>query len=297
MKILICSDGHAQAENAVRFISGTAAACGADVTLLGIIEHPSDEPTLLEALRRAAALLRDKHVTVEMITHTGSPLEEIQKLTRAQHYDFVVIGAERKGGGQFAMSSKAYHIIKEIEPPVLAVMGERADLKRILICSGGKSYIDNAVKLTSEIACKSQLSVTILHVLPDIAPIYQTLIEREETLDKVLASATSLGRNLRSEKTALESAGVTAEIKLRYGLVVEEILAEATSGGYDMIVTGSAPAHAPIRTYILGDVTQELINRADCAVFVVRGGPIERKGFLIRLVQFFTGSGGEKNDK
>src|SRR5438094_53101 len=156
MKILICSDGHAQAENAVRFISGTAAACSAEVTLLGIIEHPSDEATLLEALRRAASVLRDKHVTVEMITRTGDPLEQIQNRTREQHYDFVVIGAERKGGGPFAMSAKAYHIIKEIEPPVLVVIGARADLKRILICSGGKSYIDNAVKLTSEIACKSQ---------------------------------------------------------------------------------------------------------------------------------------------
>jgi nucleotide-binding universal stress UspA family protein len=244
----------------------------------------------VEALRRGASILRDKRVSVEVVVGSGQPIEEIQKRTREKHYDFVVIGAERKSGGQFAMSAKAYHIIKEIEPPVLVVSGKRSDLKRVLICSGGKSYIDNAVKLTSEIACKTNLSVTILHVLPEAAPLYADMIEREETVENLLKSNSTLGRNLRSEKAALEAAGISAKVKLRRGMVVDQILGEADEGNYDMIVAGSAPAHAPVVTYILGNVTSEIVNNANCAVFVIRGGSVERKSFFRRVARLFSGS-------
>src|ERR1043166_2133546 len=272
MKILVCSDGHPQAENAIRFISGTAATCAAQVTLLGIIEHPSDEASLQDALRRGAGMLRDKHIEVETITRSGHPIEEIQKRTQEEHYDFVVIGAARKSGGPFAMSAKAYQIIKEIEPPVLVMIGEQTDLRRALICSGGSRYIDSAVKLTGEIACKSNLEVTVLHVLPEAAPLYENLIEREENVERLLQSNSSLGRNLRSEKSALEAAAVKATIKLRHGLVVEEILSEIEEGNYDMVVTGSALASARIRTYVMGDVTSEIVNPGECARLGLRGG-------------------------
>jgi hypothetical protein len=41
MKILICSDGSSQAENAVGFGGLIAAACGAETTILGITEKPA----------------------------------------------------------------------------------------------------------------------------------------------------------------------------------------------------------------------------------------------------------------
>jgi len=300
MKILICSDGMPRAENAIRFIAATAAACRAEITLLGIIEHPSDEISLVDALRRGAGILRDKHVPVETITRSGHPIEQIQKRTAEEQYDLVVIGAERKGGGPFAMSAKAYHLIKEIEPPVLVMIGRRAELKRVLICSGGHNYIDRAVKLAGEIACKSPMRVTILHVMPEPPAVYAELLERDQDTRRVLASNTALGRNLRAEKDLLEAMNVHAEMKLRHGLVVDEILAELREGDYDMVVTGSAPAGGALRTYIMGNVTSEIVNRADCAVLVVRGGgPAQegsgQKGFFGRLLRVFSGSDENEN--
>lgn len=295
MKMLICSNGMPQAENAIRFIASTAAACGAEVTLLGIIEHPSDETALLDALRRGAGILRDRHVPVETITRSGHAIEEIQKRTTEERYDIVIIGAERKSGGPFAMSAKAYHLIKEIEPPVLVMIGRRAEPKRVLICSGGRSYIDRAVHLAGELACKTPMQVTILHVMAEAPAVYAELLERERDTERILASNTTLGRNLRAEKSALEAVGVQAAVKLRHGLVVDEILAELREGDYDMVVTGSAPAGGPLRTYIMGNVTSEIVNRADCAVLVVRGGGpeeagSERAGLLGRLLRVLSGA-------
>lgn len=288
MKILICSDGHAPAEKAIRFVSGLAVACSAEVTILGIVEHPADETALQEALRRQAGILRDQKVTVELVTRIGAPLAEIQKRATETPVDLVVIGAERKSGGPLAMSAKAYHVIKGIEPPVLVVVGNRPALRRILICSGGQTYIDNAVKLTGEIAGRAQLAVTILHVLPAPPFMYADLVAREEDVTRLLNSTSPLGRNLRREKEALAAVGLTAEIKLRHGLVVDELLNEIRQGDYDLVVTGSVLARGPVRSYILGDVTAQIVNRAATPVLVVRGGARPARGLLGRLAQFLA---------
>ena len=105
MKILVSSDGHAQAEQAIRFVANTALASSAEVTVLGIFEHSGDAMTMTESLRKQTNILRDKNVQVELITRAGNPTEEIQKQTVKEAFDVVVIGAERKSGGPFAMSA------------------------------------------------------------------------------------------------------------------------------------------------------------------------------------------------
>src|SRR2546426_12514182 len=111
MKILICSDGSSQAENAIRFASLIAGPCGAKVTVLGIVEHSDDEAALDDALRHSTQALHDKKVETEIVTKHGHPIDEIQKRTRETDYDLVVIGAVRKGwSGPFCMPAKAYAI-------------------------------------------------------------------------------------------------------------------------------------------------------------------------------------------
>src|SRR5262249_41349073 len=78
-----------------------------------------------------------------------------------------------------------------------------------------------------------------------------------------------LGVNLRREKETLESLGLSAEVRLRRGSVLEEILAETRERNYDLVVTGSALSRT-LRTYVLGDISREIVNRSNCPVLVVR---------------------------
>src|SRR6266850_7373549 len=138
MKLLICTDGSAQAENAVRFGGMIAEKSQAEVTILAITEKPGEEDAIFDSLRRAQQTLKERGVNAEVITKAGEPIDEIVKRTEETNYDMAVIGAVRKGTrGPFLMSVKAYKIIKTIAPPVLVVIGNRAALKRILVCSGG----------------------------------------------------------------------------------------------------------------------------------------------------------------
>ncbi len=270
MKILICSDGSEQAERAIKLGAAIAAGTRAEVTLLGIVEAPGTDALLLESLKRGQALLADRKIRAELTTKAGEPISEIVKRTRETQYDLVIIGAVRKSSrGSFWMSSKSYKIIKEIKPPVLSVAGNTGAVERILICSGGKPYIDAAVQLTGNIARGLGASVVVLHVMPEPPAIYAGLPRMNLSLDGLLRSRSELGLNLAQEKQMLESLGVPAEVRLRRGAVLEEIMREIHTGQYDLVVTGSAPSRL-FRTYILGDVSREIVNRTDCAVLVVR---------------------------
>lgn len=270
MRILICSDGSEQADRAIRVGAAIAIGCQAEVTLLGILEGPGKPETILDSLQRGQALLLDKGIRAELVTKAGDPIAEIIQRTESTPYDLVVIGAVRKGPqGPFLMSAKAYKIIKEIVPPVLLVAGKVGAIQKILICSGGKKYIEGAVRFTAQIAKGLGASVVLLHVMPEPPAIYAHLRRMEETAARLLASPSELGVNLREEKQSIEAAGVPVEVRLRRGSVLNEILNELHEGNYDLVVTGSAP-NRTFRTYVMGDVTREVVNHTTCAVLVVR---------------------------
>jgi nucleotide-binding universal stress UspA family protein len=284
MKMLICSDGSEQAGKAIRLGALIAAACKAEVTLLGIVEAEGKSDAIMDALRRGQQLLEDKKIHAELIIKTGQPVEEIVKRTEEVHFDLVVIGATRKDTrGRFWMSSKTYKIIKSVSPPVLVVMEKTSALKRILICTGGKKYIENAIALTGEIARGMGATVTLLHVMPEPPAMYARLHRMEVNVSAILNSKSELGRNLLIQKGLLESLGVATEVRLRQGPVMEEIFREIHSGNYDLVVTGSSLNRASLRTYMLGNVTREIVNRTNCAVLVVRAG-IKSEGITQSLV-------------
>lgn len=270
MKILICSDGSPQAEQAVRLGALLAAGCHTEVTLLGISESPAESKPMLESLQRSQALLTEKKIAAELVNKSGNPIEEIVRRTRETAFGLVVIGAVRKQTrGTFWLSSKAYKIVKEIQPPVLLVAGKGSAIKRILICTGGKRYIDQGIRLSGELARGVGAAVTLLHVTPGAPGILARLPRMEEDTSWLLKSETELGINLRQGLEILQGLGLNAEVHLRHGDVLEEILREAEEGQHDIVVTGSALNHT-LRTYVLGDISREIVNRARRAVLIVR---------------------------
>jgi len=73
MKLLICTDGSAQAEKAVRFAGDIAVRLRAETTLLGITEKPGEEDAIFDSLRRAQQILKEPGVNAEVITKAGEP--------------------------------------------------------------------------------------------------------------------------------------------------------------------------------------------------------------------------------
>jgi nucleotide-binding universal stress UspA family protein len=273
MRILICSDGMPPADEATRVGGLLAAASHAETTLLGIAETPRDEEPLRQALETQSETLRAQGVTPQIVVRSGEAVQQIFAQATAAPTDFVVIGARHTGAtGLYWRSQKTYEVIKAIPPPVLVAIGEVRELKRFLVCTGGKQYIDAAVQLTGKLAAAVGASVTLLHVMAEPPAIYADLVSLEEDVDQLLSGGSELGRNLARQKKDLEALGVATAVRVRHGEVVEQVFAEARSGSHDLIVTGSSRARGPLRHYIMGDLTRSILNRAECPVLVARAG-------------------------
>jgi nucleotide-binding universal stress UspA family protein len=276
MKILICSDGRPAAENAIRLAGLLARPLQAKTTLLGIIEVSADEQALCAALDKQAESLRASNAAVELIVRGGEPIHEIVHQTSTAKYDLVVIGSRRtRSTGLYWRSEKTYEVIKAIAPPVLVAIGESKRLQRFLVCTGGKKFIEQAVQLTGTLAAAVGASVTLLHVMAEPPAIYADLMRLEEDVGQLLESKSELGTNLRRQKRDLENLGVRAEVRVRHGIVIDQVFAEAEDGNYDLIVTGSSQARGMLRHYIMGDLTRSILNHASCPVLVARAGKVE----------------------
>jgi nucleotide-binding universal stress UspA family protein len=271
MKILICSDGSARSKKAVSFASIIATATEAETTIFGITQNQRKEGDLKELLLEESRRLTEGGANVEIATKSGDPVTEIIQWISERPYDMVVIGAERRGAQEFFLpSAKAYSIAEAISPPVLVVPRKRDELKRILICSGGGRYIENAVKFTTSIARRLSAEITLLTVVPEPPAMHGTLYRRQEDVEAILNSGSALSRNLLTEKKIAEDGGVPATIRIAHGLVVDQILAETARGNYDLVVAGSWAIRDRWRTYAIGNITREIVNRTDRPVLVMR---------------------------
>jgi nucleotide-binding universal stress UspA family protein len=290
MKILICSDGMPAADNATLLGGLLAKACAAEMTLLGIVERADDEKPLREALEAQGQALRADGIQPQIAVKAGEPVAEILKQASTTPYDLVVIGSRRTGSsGLYWRTEKTYEVIKVIPAPVLVAMGAVKEVKRFLVCTGGKAYIDAAVALTAKVAAAVGGTITLLHVMAEPPALYADLVSLEEDLERLLESGSELGRNLVRQKKELEALGVPVEVRVRHGIVVDQILAEAHEGRHDIIVTGSSEARGALRHYIMGDVTRTIVNVADVPVLVARsvGGT---STFWSRLKHAFVGT-------
>jgi nucleotide-binding universal stress UspA family protein len=273
MKILICSDGTSSAETAIDLGGSFAAPLRAQTTLLGISETSQDEGPLREALEKQAQSLRARGISPGISVQSGEPVRQILDHTSKTSYDLVVIGARWTGAtGHYWRSQRTYEVIKSIQPPVLVAIGECKHLKRFLVCTGGKEFIEQAVEFTGQLAAAVKASVTLLHVMAEPPALYADLVRLEENVDQLLQSKSELGTNLRREKRELEHLGVSADVHLRHGIVIDQVFEEARAGDYDLIVTGTSQARGLLRHYIMGDLTRSILNRANCPVLVARAG-------------------------
>jgi nucleotide-binding universal stress UspA family protein len=286
MKILICSDGMPAADSATKLGALLAGPLQAETTLLGIAEKVKDEPSLREALEKQAEWLRAKNVSPQIAVGAGDPVRQIVDETAKAKYDLVIIGARRTGStGLHWRSEKTYEVIKSISPPVLVAMGEWAQLKRFLVCTGGKEFIEEAVQLTGKLAAAVGASVTLLHVMAEPPAIYADLVRLEEDVARLLESNSELGINLRTQKQDLEKLGVPTEVHVRHGIVVDQVFAEARETSFELIVTGSSHARGMVRHYIMGDLTRSILNHANCPVLVARPSAVTGPRSLWRVIR------------
>ncbi len=133
-RILVPVDFSASSDRACDYAAELAAALGAELTLLQVIERPpyvlprevddALQAAVEAALDRRAAALRPYVVRVRTMTADGRPADEIAKTAETELPDLLVLGTHgRRGVLRAALGSVAERVVRLSSVPVLTVPG------------------------------------------------------------------------------------------------------------------------------------------------------------------------------
>jgi nucleotide-binding universal stress UspA family protein len=112
--------------------------------------------------------------------------------------------------------------------------------------------------------------ITVLHVMSQISagpgvPDSQLSADVQE----LIADDSPEGRLLSQDLRLLDRHGIHPIAKVRHGLVVDEIIAEAHNGDYDLVVIGAHHEQGWQR-FLLDDLAHKILAQVDRPVLVVR---------------------------
>ncbi|MGD2249772.1 MAG: universal stress protein [Candidatus Methanofastidiosia archaeon] len=143
---------------------------------------------------------------------------------------------------------------------------------KILICIRKSECRYNALVVGGKIASATTAEVTILYVLPDPTDRFEEYFQADidengRSLRDRVEESRQLDQRLFDEaQEVLSQLHVKAEVKLRHGDPVKEVIKESTEGRYDIIVIGSR-ALSGIRAK-LESLSERIVGSAQIPVLV-----------------------------
>jgi nucleotide-binding universal stress UspA family protein len=185
-------------------------------------------------------------------------------------YDLVAIGAlGGKRSRRNFFDTVAMRIIERAQHSVLVIKGKRESIAKVLICASGTEHGHLSVWAGAAIACGASAQATVLHVVDALPSMYTGLEQMEETLSEMLESDTEVARELKWAAQVVKAECEISELKLRRGIVSDEMLRESEVGDFDLLVLGSSWYAGGRYRAVMGDVTRDIVHRARVPVLVV----------------------------
>lgn len=272
MHILVATGGSTNAQIALQQCLLIASMVAVEATILTVIEHEQEQPEAEILLAKANALLSTAVVSPINKIRLGSPDEEIVAEAASSAYDLLILGEQPHYSLLTRlMGPTAQKVIAQTERPVLLAKQDAHPLRRILVCDGGAQTPNLPDRVAAQLPqlLEAAEDVTVLHVMSQIgaAPGVPGQDLRAGAKELIKAE-TPEGEWLAQDLQILQEVEVVAKPKVRHGLVVDEILAEAHDGRYDLIVIGAHPNEGWQR-FLLENVAMQILLKAERPVLVI----------------------------
>ena len=276
-RILALADDSPAAAAAVQAATRIAAALAEQLSILAVSHSSSSEAgTSIEAALAAAyQSARERVSSVEAIRATGEVLDVAGRRLAESPSALVVMGARwRAGQGARRLSPSVWRVVQALEPPILVTPAGEFDPAKALFCTGGERFIEPGAQFAARILAALGSSVTVVHVLPDLPGMYGDRLRDEESQpEEFLASNSRSSRNVQRQIEIFRSAGVETRLALATGDVATRVVEQVRRGGHGLLIVGSSPERGALRTYMLGDLTRDIVGRAVRPFLVVRSKP------------------------
>jgi nucleotide-binding universal stress UspA family protein len=266
--------GSPHSEAALRFGAQIARRAGEPPTILTVIKRESDRPRARVILAQARETLAPLVQNVQTRIRVGHPAEEIIREAEEGRYDLVVVGERQHLGlyTRFLLGSTAIRVVEHAPCPVIIAKGKAGPIHRILLCDSGVQKPSVLSRFTAQLAglMEDEVKITVLHVMSQMSagPGVEGRPLRA-TAEELIREHAPEGELLEMDIQILARPRLHPSPKVRHGLVVDEILAEARSGDYDLLVIGAHRGEG-WRRILLDDLAHQIIEQADRPVLIVR---------------------------
>jgi nucleotide-binding universal stress UspA family protein len=289
MRVLVATDGSPDAAAAIEWLGRFPLPDSARVRVVTVVTLPSwpaEAPTAPEyydglfadAERIAEAgrgVLARRWPRAEAEVLRGETSEGILAAARTSAADLLVVGARGLGALTGALlGSVSAAVVRHAPCPVLVVKGRPRELGRVVVAVDGSPDSMAAARFLAALPLHRPLAVRLLAVA-EPSPVLMA-----PTTFLASPPSTVASRLLEERHTALEGvlARVAVDFEARVGGVecsvvvghpAAEILRAASEPEVDLVVVG-ARGLGFLGRFILGSVSERVLEQAACSVLVVR---------------------------
>jgi nucleotide-binding universal stress UspA family protein len=273
MRLLIATGGSPHSEAALRLGAQIARQAGITPTVLTVIKSESNRSRAAPILARACQVLGPEPPDLRTKVRLGQPAEEIVREAKEGNYDLIIVW-ERRDHDLVTrlLGSTAKRVIENAPCPVIIAKGKIGPIHRILLCDSGAESVSLLNRFTTRLPAlvEGEVEVTVLHVMSQMTAgpgIRGTQLRA--SAEELIKEHTPEGELLEQDLQILQKSNLRPQPKVRHGLVVDEILAEARSGDYDLVVIG---AHRGVgwERLLLDDLAYQIVEQMDRPVLIAR---------------------------
>ena len=222
-----------------------------------------------EALLAKAALeVRKENLASAYEVRRWSPVFEITGFLREHSIERLIVGTSSRGKlGKLLIGSVAEELIRSLEIPVCTVGPHCRPLpanrpRRIVVALSLRHHPEPALRFAVDLAAGSAAEFTVLHVTQQDAG--------DEGLE---AGARS---KIHELLRGIQPTQVEPHVRIRSGEPAEEIVAECTAPGTELLVLSASPASPPSTRFRNG-VVYRVIAEAPCPTFTLYSGAKTRR--------------------
>jgi nucleotide-binding universal stress UspA family protein len=227
------------------------------------VEKEKEYRSAEAVLAKAALELREKGLACAYEVRRWNPVDEIKNFIRDHSIERLVVGTSSRGQlGKLLIGSVAEELIRGLVVPVCTVGPRFRPLapnrpRRILCALSLRHHSEHSLKFAVDIAAGSSAELILLHVT-----------EQDLGDEGLVAGALSKIEELLRQMQPLQ---VAPRIRIRSGEPAEEIVAECTTLGAELLVLSAFPARL-LSTRFRTGVAYRVIAQAPCPVFTLRSG-------------------------
>lgn len=268
LKLLVYVDESRASQGALDYIAPLTRDGNVEVTLLTAQRNPTAAADLFG--RMASKLWAP---TVRHVHATSAPDAALIEEAGRGDYDLAVFGPLRERWSRWLGRPSSSSLSAQLPISSLLVRGGSGEITRVLLCAGGDATIVADAQLTVRLARRVCAAATVLHVVSQLPVVFGSPAASPDPTEVLAATGAPEIAHMNAAVKVLQDGCVEAAVKVRVGLVVDEIVAELQDGKYDLLVIGAHRSQGLVEHLLFEDVSKDLLGHSPVPVLVVKTVP------------------------